>query len=80
MILYRVHHNGHTWPGHPLGLNLQTLVNYFSGKLTGKPYPLMVALGLTPEEFADTISLVNTDIDASTMILSFFDKYTLRSP
>ncbi len=80
VILYRVHHNGHTWPGHPLGLNLQTLVNYFSGKLTGKPYPLMVALGLTPEAFADTISLVNTDIDASTMILSFFDKYTLRSP
>ena len=72
VILYRVHHNGHTWPGHPLGLNHQALVDYFAGKTTGKPYPLMVALGLNPEEFADTISLVNTDIDASTMILAFF--------
>ena len=72
VILYRVHHNGHTWPGHPLGLDHQALVNYFSGKTTGKPYPLMVALGLNPEEFADTISLANMDIDASTMILSFF--------
>jgi len=40
----------------------------------------MVALGLTPEEFADTIALVNTDIDASTMIMSFFDTYTRQSP
>jgi polyhydroxybutyrate depolymerase len=80
VILYRVHHNGHTWPGHPLGLNHQALVDYFSGKTSGKPYPLMVALGLTPEQFADTISLANTDIDASTMILAFFHKYTLASP
>lgn len=72
VILYRVHHNGHTWPGHPLGLNRQALVDYFSGKATGKPYPLMVALGLQPGEMADTISLANTDIDASGMILSFF--------
>ena len=72
LVLYRVHHNGHTWPGHPLGLNHQALVDYFSGKSTGKPYPLMVALGLTPEEFADTISLVNTQIDASAIILRFF--------
>ena len=72
LVLYRVHHNGHTWPGHPLGLNHQALVDYFSGKSTGNPYPLMVALGLTPEEFADTISLVNTQIDASAIILRFF--------
>jgi hypothetical protein len=32
----------------------------------------MVALDLTPEQFADTISLVNTQIDASAMILRFF--------
>ena len=72
VILYRVHHNGHTWPGHPLNLNRQALIDYFSGKTTGKPYPLMVALGLKPAEFADTISLANTDIDASSMILAFF--------
>jgi len=80
VILYRVHHNGHTWPGHPLGLNRQTLIDYFSGKTTGKKFPLMVALGLQPAEFADTISLANMDIDASAMILTFFHKYTLRSP
>jgi polyhydroxybutyrate depolymerase len=72
VILYRVHHNGHTWPGHPLNLNRAALINLFSGKATGKPYPLMVALGLKPAEFADTISLANTDIDASAMILAFF--------
>ena len=80
VILYRVHHNGHTWPGHPLGLNRQTLIDYFSGKTTGKKFPLMVALGLQPAEFADTISLANTDIDASAMILAFFRQYTLQSP
>ena len=36
----------------------------------------MVALGLTPADFADTILLANMDIDASTMILSFFGNYT----
>ena len=72
VILYRVHHNGHTWPGHPLNLNHAALIDYFSGKATGKPYPLMVTLGLQPAEFADTISLANTDIDASSMILAFF--------
>ena len=72
LVLYRVHHNGHTWPGHPLGIDHQVLVNYFSGKTTGKPFALMVYLGLTPEEFADTISLANTQIDATTMILRFF--------
>src|SRR6202030_254096 len=56
VILYRVHHNGHTWPGHPLKLNRQALIDYFSGKSTGKPYPLMVALRLTPAAVADTIS------------------------
>jgi polyhydroxybutyrate depolymerase len=72
VVLYRVHHNGHTWPGHPLNLNRAALIDYFSGKATGKPYPLMVALGLRPAEFADTISLANTDIDATRMILAFF--------
>jgi polyhydroxybutyrate depolymerase len=72
LVLYRVHHNGHTWPGHPLGIDHQVLVNYFSGKTTGKPFALMVYLHLTPEEFADTISLANTQIDASSMILRFF--------
>jgi poly(3-hydroxybutyrate) depolymerase len=72
VILYRVHHNGHTWPGHPLALNRELLINFFSGKATGKPYPLMVTLGLKPAEFADTISLANGDIDASSMILAFF--------
>jgi polyhydroxybutyrate depolymerase len=78
--LYRVHQNGHTWPGHPLGLPRDTLVDYFSGKITGQPFPLMVALNLTPEEFADTISLANQEIDASAMILSFFDEHTLADP
>lgn len=32
----------------------------------------MKLLGLQPEEFADTISLANSDIDASSMILAFF--------
>ena len=75
--LYRVHENGHTWPGHPLGLDRDTMVDYFSGKTTGTPYPLMVALELTPEAFADTITLANEDIDASAMILEFFDQHTL---
>ena len=43
VVLYRVHHNGHTWPGHPLGLDRDTMVDYFSGKTTGTPFPLMVA-------------------------------------
>lgn len=77
VVLYRVHHNGHTWPGHPLGLDRRALVDYFAGKSTGKPYPLMVALGLTPQQFADTISLANTDIDASNMILAFFAQHRL---
>src|SRR3954454_19147172 len=72
VVLYRVHHNGHTWPGHPLNLNRAAMIDLFSGKTTGKPFPLMVALGLQPAEFADTISLANTDIDASNMILAFF--------
>jgi polyhydroxybutyrate depolymerase len=80
VVLYRVHHNGHTWPGHPLGLDRGTLVDYFSGKTTGKPFPLMVALGLSPQDFADTISLANMDIDASDMILSFFQRHTLSAP
>ena len=80
VVLYRVHHNGHTWPGHPLGLDHQTLVDYFSGKTTGQPFPLMVALGLTPEDFADTISLANEDIDTSDMILTaFFKQHSLPS-
>jgi polyhydroxybutyrate depolymerase len=77
VVLYRVHQNGHTWPGHPLGLDRQTLIDFFSGKTTGKPFPLMVAAGLTPEEFADTILLSNTDIDASAMILAFFRQHSL---
>ena len=48
------------------------MIDLFSGKTTGKPFPLMVALGLKPAEFADTISLANLDIDASNMILAFF--------
>ena len=81
VVLYRVHHNGHTWPGHPLGLDRKALIDYFSGKTTGKPYPLMVALGLTPTDFADTISLANTDIDATSMILAFFAQHSLeRAP
>jgi len=80
VVLYRVHHNGHTWPGHPLGLDRGALIDYFSGKTTGKPYPLMVALGLTPTQFADTISLANTDINASSMILAFFEQHTLDTP
>ncbi len=80
VVLYRVHHNGHTWPGHPLGLGRQQLIDYFSGKTTGQPFPLMVALGLTPEDFADTISLANTEIDASDMILSFFKQHALANP
>jgi polyhydroxybutyrate depolymerase len=75
--LYRVHQNGHTWPGHPLGLDRATMIDYFSGKTTGKPFPLMVTLGLTPEEFADTILLSNQDIDASAMILAFFKQHPL---
>ena len=78
VVLYRVHHNGHTWPGHPLGLDRQTMIDYFSGKTTGQPFPLMVALGLTPEDFTDTISLANEDIDASDMILAFFKQHTLK--
>lgn len=79
VVLYRVHHNGHTWPGHPLGLDRQALIDFFSGKGSGKPYPLMVLLGLTPEGFADTISLANSDIDASDMILAFFKQHALVS-
>lgn len=78
--LYRVHENGHTWPGHPLGLDRQTMIDFFSGKTTGQPFPLMVALDLTPEQFADTILLANEDIDASDMILDFFDQHTLAAP
>ena len=37
----------------------------------------MVAAGLTPESFADTISLANSDIDASALILAFFRQHTL---
>lgn len=76
--LYRVHKNGHTWPGHPLGLDRQTMIDYFSGKTTGAPFPLMVALDLTPEQFADTILLANQDIDASDMILAFFKQHRLE--
>ena len=60
-------------------LDHDTMVDYFSGKTTGKPFPLMVALGLTPEDFADTITLANKDIDASAMILKFFKQHTLAS-
>jgi polyhydroxybutyrate depolymerase len=77
VVLHRVHHNGHTWPGHPLGLDRSALVDFFSGKTTGQPYPLMTLLGLTPEQFADTISLANEDIDASAMIWDFFTHHTL---
>ena len=77
VVLYRVHRNGHTWPGHPLGLDRDAMVDYFSGKTTGTPYPLMVALDLTPEDFADTITLANTEIDASEMILAFFKEHSL---
>jgi polyhydroxybutyrate depolymerase len=79
VVLYRVHENGHTWPGRPLGLDRDALVDFFSGKESGTPYPLMVALGLTPEEFADTISLANADIDASDMILKFFEQHQLSA-
>jgi poly(3-hydroxybutyrate) depolymerase len=78
VVLYRVHKNGHTWPGHPLGLDRATMIDYFSGKTTGKPFPLMVTLGLTPEQFADTILLSNQDIDASSMILAFFKQHSLN--
>ncbi len=37
----------------------------------------MVLLGLTPQQFADTISLANPDIDASNMILAFFAQHRL---
>ena len=76
VVLYRVHHNGHTWPGHPLGLDRNALIDVFSGKATGRPYPLMTVLRLTPEQFADTISLANQDIDASAMIWDFFSHHT----
>jgi polyhydroxybutyrate depolymerase len=79
VVLYRVHKNGHTWPGHPLKLDRDTMVDYFSGKTTGKPFPLMVVLKLTPEEFADTITLANSDIDASEMILQFFEQHSLST-
>jgi polyhydroxybutyrate depolymerase len=77
VVLYRVHGNGHTWPGHPLGLPRDALIDLFSGKTTGKPFPLMVVLGLTPEQFADSIFLANQDIDASSMIWNFFSEHTL---
>jgi polyhydroxybutyrate depolymerase len=76
VVLYRVHHNGHTWPGHPLGLDRNTMVDFFSGKLTGKPYPLMTFLRLTPEQFADSITLANQDIDASALIWDFLSRHT----
>ncbi len=76
LLLYRVHHNGHTWPGHSLGLDRNTMVDFFSGKLTGKPFPLMTLLRLTPEQFADSITLANQDIDASAMIWDFFSHHT----
>ena len=79
-MLYRVHQNGHTWPGHPLGLDRATMIDYFSGKSTGTPFPLMVALNLTPEDFTDTITLANMDIDASDMILEFFAQHALANP
>lgn len=79
VVLYRVHKNGHTWPGYSLGLDRDAMVDYFSGKTTGTPYPLMVALDLTPEDFADTITLVNKDIDASEMILAFFKQHSLAT-
>ena len=79
VVLYRVHKNGHTWPGHPLSLDHDTMVDFFSGKTTGKPYPLMVALKLTPEDFADTITLANMDIDASDLILQFFKQHSLST-
>ena len=52
------------------------MVDFFSGKTTGKPYPLMTVLGLTPEQFADTITLANEDIDASATIWDFFSHHT----
>ena len=76
VVLYRVHHNGHTWPGHPLGLDRNAMIDLFSGKTTGRPYPLMTVLRLTPEQFADTITLANQDIDASAMIWDFFSHHT----
>jgi len=77
VVLYRVHGNGHTWPGHPLGLDRAGLIDFFSGKATGQPYPLMEFLRLTPEQFADSISLANQDLDASAMIWEFFSEHTL---
>ena len=38
----------------------------------------MVVLGLTPEQFTDSISLANQDIDASAMIWDFFREHTLN--
>ena len=75
-MLYRVHRNGHTWPGHPLGLDRNAMVDFFSGKTTGQPYPLMTLLDLTPEQFADSITLANQDIDATAMIWDFFSHHT----
>ena len=36
VVLYRVHGNGHTWPGHPLGLPREAMIDFFSGKATGR--------------------------------------------
>ena len=52
------------------------MVDFFSGKTTGQPYPLMTLLRLTPEQFADSITLANQDIDASAMIWDFFSHHT----
>ena len=39
VTLYRVHQNGHTWPGHPLGLDRNAMVDYFSGQDDGQAVP-----------------------------------------
>ena len=54
------------------------MIDFFSGKATGAPFPLMVVLGLTPEQFTDSISLANQDIDASAMIWEFLSEHTLN--
>ena len=78
VVLYRVHGNGHTWPGHPLGLDRDAVDRLLLGQGHGSAVPVDGRSSrLTPEQFADSISLANQDIDASAMIWEFFSEHTL---
>ena len=48
------------------------------GQGHGPAVPVDGVLRLTPEQFADSISLANQDIDASAMIWDFFSEHTLN--